>query len=446
MAEGGGILRPIDAVIARAIWDVDLSALPVWRAWLTRAARVLHAVVNDVTAGQLTLRAMSLVYTTLLSLVPLLAVSFSVLKGFGVHNQIEPLLANFLAPLGEHGLELTRNIIGFVENIKVGVLGSLGLALLLYTVVALIQKIESAFNFVWHTTQTRSFGQRFSSYLSVILIGPVLMFTAMGLTASLMSTSLVQWLAGIEPFATLMGLAGRLIPWLLVVGAFAFVYGFVPNTRVRPVPALAGAALAGAVWQAMGWLFAAFVAGSARYTAIYSGFAIVLVFMIWLYVSWLILLLGSAIAFYIQNPERVAPQRQDPTLSNRLKERLALLVMARAAREYLEGQEPGTMERMAAWLGTPMDAISPVLEGLEAKGLLLRTAGEPPGYVPGRALDRVRVADILSAVRSAEETPYLSDVRLPHEPAVDQVVETLDRALEQSLGERTLRDLGSRSE
>ena len=110
----------------------------------------------------LTLQAMSLVYTTLLSLVPLIAVSFSVLKGFGVHNQVEPMLSSVLAPLGDKGAEITSKIIEFVENTKAGVLGSLGLVLLFYTVVSLIQKIERSFNFTWRISKPRPFAQRFS--------------------------------------------------------------------------------------------------------------------------------------------------------------------------------------------------------------------------------------------------------------------------------------------
>lgn len=136
-------MKSIEATIDRTIWQVDIASLPTWRAVLTRVARILHAVVNDVVEGQITLRAMSLVYTTLLSMVPLLAVSFSVLKGFGVHNQIEPLLADFLAPLGPEGVEISDNVVGFVDNMQIGVLGSVGLAMLFYTVVALIQKLTT---------------------------------------------------------------------------------------------------------------------------------------------------------------------------------------------------------------------------------------------------------------------------------------------------------------
>ena len=150
------------------LWRDDLRQLRGLRLNLIVPIRLLVVLVRQFVAGELNLRAMSLVYTTLLSIVPLLAVSFSVLKGFGVHNQVEPLLLNFLQPLGSRGVELSNNIIGFVENIKVGVLGSLGLLFLLYTVVSLIQKVESSFNYVWQVERLRGLAQRFSNYLSVI--------------------------------------------------------------------------------------------------------------------------------------------------------------------------------------------------------------------------------------------------------------------------------------
>ena len=121
----------------RAVYGVRLCALKV--------LRVSYVSIMDLIAGQLSLRAMSLVYTTLLSIVPLLALSFSVLKAMGAHNEIEPFLFQFLAPLGEQGVGIGENIIGFIENIKVGVLGSVGLGLLIYTVLSLVQKIENAF-------------------------------------------------------------------------------------------------------------------------------------------------------------------------------------------------------------------------------------------------------------------------------------------------------------
>ncbi|MDH3871262.1 MAG: YihY/virulence factor BrkB family protein, partial [Gammaproteobacteria bacterium] len=148
-------LKELVAWLSAYVWGDDLRHLGGLRKVLVFILRVLHMLFRELLGGQLNLRAMSLVYTTLLSLVPLLAVSFSVLKGFGVHTKIEPLLYNFMTPLGPKGIEVADRIISFVENVQVGVLGSVGFALLIYTVVALLQKIEAAFNFVWQIDHLR---------------------------------------------------------------------------------------------------------------------------------------------------------------------------------------------------------------------------------------------------------------------------------------------------
>ena len=184
-------LKRLDAFV----WDDDLQKLTGLHRFLVFVLRVLHLLFKELMGGQLNLRAMSLVYTTLLSIVPLLAVSFSVLKGFGVHDKLEVLLYNLLTPLGPSGVEITDKIVTFVDNVRVGVLGSIGLALLIYTVIALLQKIEAAFNFVWQIENLRSFSQRFSNYLSVILIGPVLIFSAVGFTATVLNMEVAHRLS-----------------------------------------------------------------------------------------------------------------------------------------------------------------------------------------------------------------------------------------------------------
>jgi len=418
-----------------------LSSLPWWKALLIRVLRVFYVVIRDLLEGQLTLRAMSLVYTTLLAMVPLLAVSFSVLKGFGVHNQIEPLLLNFLRPLGERGVEVTSRIIGFVDSVKAGILGSIGFALLIYTVISLIQKIERACNDTWHVNRSRPLSQKFSDYLSVILIGPVLVFSALGITASVMSTTVVQKMVAIKVFGSLMELATKLVPYLLVIAAFTFVYIFVPNTRVRFRSALTGGLVAGVLWEASGWAFASFVVKSAKYTAIYSGFAILIMFMIWLYLSWLIVLVGASVAYYHQHPESVTSYRRELRLSNRMQEKLALLVMFLVGNNYYDNLPALTLEEFAQSLNVPMEALEPIMEALEGYGLLSQTANEPPTYLPARPLDTAELKDVLDAVRGANEIVDLKPQSESAELAVDQLVDHIDQAMAGALRGSTLKDL-----
>ncbi|PNV84846.1 MAG: ribonuclease BN [Desulfobacteraceae bacterium] len=431
----------VETVFRKNVWEVELSSLPWWKALLIRVLRVFYVVIRDLLEGQLTLRAMSLVYTTLLAMVPLLAVSFSVLKGFGVHNQIEPLLLNFLRPLGERGVEVTSRIIGFVDSVKAGILGAIGFALLIYTVISLIQKIERACNDTWHVNRSRPLSQKFSDYLSVILIGPVLVFSALGITASVMSTAVVQKMVAIKVFGSLMELATKLVPYLLVIAAFTFVYIFVPNTRVRFRSALTGGLVAGVLWETSGWAFASFVVKSAKYTAIYSGFAILIMFMIWLYLSWLIVLVGASVAYYHQHPESVTSYRRELRLSNRMQEKLALLVMFLVGNNYYDNLPALTLEEFAQSLNVPMEALEPIMEALEGYGLLSQTANEPPTYLPARPLDTAELKDVLDAVRGANEIVDLKPQSESAELAVDQLVDHIDQAMAGALQGSTLKDL-----
>ncbi|MCU7959679.1 MAG: YihY/virulence factor BrkB family protein [gamma proteobacterium symbiont of Bathyaustriella thionipta] len=424
------------------IWEVDIKGFAYWKRFGFSLLRMFYLIVRDILDGQLTLRVMSLVYTTLLSIVPLIAVSFSVLKGFGVHNQVEPLLMKMLSgPLGSQGAEITEKIIGFVDNMKIGVLGSVGLALLLYTVVSLVQKIERSFNYTWHVSEHRPFAQRFSDYLSVIFIGPVLIFSAIGISATVQSNTVTQRLLEMQLIGDALHLASQLLPFLLVIAAFTFVYIFIPNTRVKFKSALIGATVAGILWEMSGWGFALFVGGTTKYTAIYSALATLILFMIWLYVSWLILLIGASIAFYHQHPEHRTIQRGVMRLSNRFKEKLSLILLLKITRRFYQKKSPLSIESVARELDLPMDVVALALNNLQKQGLLERTQQIPAGFIPALPPDELLIADMLYLIRGAGETHHLRTDKLPRIAAIENLQDELQQSLEQQLGQRTLKSL-----
>ena len=423
------------------LWLIDTTHMPLIKKYGIGLFRVSYVLFRELSSGMLNLRAMSLVYTTLLSLVPLIAVSFSVLKGFGVHNQIEPLLQNFVAPLGPNGAEIVEKILQFVENMQVGILGSLGLALLLYTVISLIQKIESAFNYVWHTDGKRSLARRFSDYLSVLMIGPVLVFSAIGITATITNHSIVQSIIAIEPFGSLIIFIGQMLPYLFVVAAFTFIYMFVPNTRVNFKSALVGALVGGILWQTSGVIFASFVAGSTKYTAIYSGFAILILFMIWLYLNWLILLFGAHVAYLHQHPDQIRPDRTRMVLSGYHREYLTLTIMSLIATHYYNDKERWTSDALVEHLAIPADTLFELIEILEQANLIVETNDTPPAYVPAHDPASITIDKILSIIHHSGENYYLlKEQTLQHEP-VNRLIEEMDGSFKHSLAGRTLKDL-----
>ncbi|KPJ95556.1 MAG: hypothetical protein AMJ55_03535 [Gammaproteobacteria bacterium SG8_15] len=423
------------------VWGSDSKQLPQFQRSLVQALRISQLVVRDLLDGMLTLQAMSLVYTTLLSIVPLLAVSFSVLKGFGVHNQVEPMLLNLLQPLGDKGVEITQRIIEFVENTKAGVLGSLGLALLFYTVVSLIQKIERSFNYTWRVTEQRPFAQRFSDYLSVVLLGPLLIFTALGVTASISSSTVLQQLHQYETIDWFIRFIGRLVPYLLVITAFTIVYIFVPNTRVKFKSALIAAIVSGVLWETTGWIFASFVVSSAKYAAIYSAFATLIIFMIWLYVCWMILLIGASIAFYVQYPEYRTLQQRNFQLSNRMKERIALLAMSIISGNYYANRDPLTTQQVAQRINITPGLIKPIIDQLLNYKVLITTNGSKPGLLPAQPPEVQKVIDILRVVRKAEEHSGGSVELLPKFDTIEILYEKMNSALDQGFGDVTLKDI-----
>lgn len=389
--------------------------------------------------GQLTLRAMSLVYTTLLSMVPLLALSFSVLKAFGIHNQLEPMLLNFLEPFGEKGTELAMQIVQFVENIGVGVLGSLGLLLLIYTVISLIQKVESALNFIWHVTSLRNLSQRLSGYLSVVMVGPLLIVTALGITGSVMNTSLVQQIVTIEPFGYLVIGLSKLIPYILVIGAFTATYLLIPNTNVKIKSALLGGLFAGVMWESVGWGFASFIVGSTKYAAIYSGFAIIILFLIWLYLNWLVLLLGASIAFYHQNPAYQISGAIRQSLGSHTREALALEIMRLVGDAYQEGNKHWTAENLVDQVSLPMEIVNEILGKLLKHGLLTHAGEETYYFVPGRDLRSITIKEVLDVIKG-EQVGNSEKGYFAHNSIITLLNE-LDTITDEYLANKTIYDL-----
>ncbi|MCP5361190.1 MAG: YihY/virulence factor BrkB family protein [Hyphomicrobiales bacterium] len=385
------------------LWGTDIRHRPITVRFGMHCLRIVQAVLRDLADGQLSLQAMSLVYTTVISLVPLLALSFSVLKGFGAHNQIRPALLSALEPLGEKSTEITDRVLQFVDNIQVGVLGAAGLALLLYSVVAMMQKIERAFNAIWHVGRGRNFAQRFSDYLSVLLLGPLLLFLSVGITASVRSNTVMHTLAGMPGVGLLLEWAGLIVPYLLMALAFAFIYFYLPHTRVRIGAAFTGGLVTAVVWKTMGWLFTLFVVNASSHTAIYSAFASVIVFMVWIYVGWLVLLVGASVAYYQQYPQSARMKRGEHGLSIRQQEALALTLMHHITRRYRHGKTPHSIESLTALLRLPRREVERMLGLLVQMEFLVITAGDTPHYVPAQSPEHMMPKDILTKLRQMTE-------------------------------------------
>lgn len=381
------------------LWQNEANVSNKWMRMLWHFARIIFAVARDVINGHVTLHAMGLVYTTILSLVPFLALSFSVLKGFGVHDQLEPTLLTAMEPIGDKRFEIVEKIIGFVDKMNVKVLGFVGFLVLFYTVLSLVHKVEVSFNEIWRVVNARSLAQRFSNYISVILTGPALVFGALGATAALVGSDTAKQIYALEPLGWIFSSISKMMPYMLIIVLFTGLYTFIPNTKVRFKSAFIGGLVAGIIWQSTGYAFTKFVAGSTNYAAIYSGFAVGIIFLIWVYLAWLILLIGASVSFYAQHANQITRNRRNVP-SPVIDEKTGLALMYQVASRY-DSKGGGTaISEMESNLSVGPEVIQRVIDKLIRHGLLVRTGEDDDSLIPGRSLDKIPLTELFDAIRN----------------------------------------------
>ena len=403
-----------------------------------RVLRYPYAVVRDLLRGEINLRAMGLVYTTLLSLIPLLAFSFAILKLFGGHRDLEPIVYEFFRPVGgAAATELTRRVLQFANHVSSGIVGSLGFALLAWTLVGTIKKVEDSFNFLWHVEQPRSFARRIAEYTTLLIAGPVLLVGFISLTNSALGSAPVQEVVRWPLLQHLRGTGIALAPYAMVTAFFTAAYIMIPNTRVHWRPALTGALVAGVLWAAVGKMFTALVVYSTRLTIVYAGFAFVVAALLWTYFGWLILLAGAQLSFYVQNPAYLRLGLQQLRLSSVELEQLSLKLMYFVGRTHVAGGRRWTVNRLATELGLPGIAVAQMASALEHAGLVIVTDYDE--LIPARDIGRIGVYEILEIARNQRSGHVAPrDVQIP---PVDRILTNLDEARRRGCGELTLRDL-----
>lgn len=419
------------------IWGDRLRKFGLPGRIVTGVLRNAYAVLRDIVSGQLTLRAMSLVYTTLLSIVPLLALSFSALKTLGVDKDLEQRLYGIFEPLGDKGVEITNSVMTLVNNVNVGVLGGIGLAFFIYTAVTMVQKIEEAFNYVWYVIKPRSFATRLVEYTAVLVVGSLAVAIGIRTLAMLAQDTIVVSFQENTVIAPAFTLIDAITPYLVIIAIFTFLYKLMPNTNVRLRSALVGGAAGGFLWVTTSAVFTAFISTSTNRQAIYASFAVAVSALIWLYLNWLILLIGSQVAFYFQNPAYLKIGRREPRLSNAMRERIALNVMYLVAKEFRNPVIGVNLDSLSRAMRIPTITLSAITSRLEAAGIL--TTNENENLLPGREMSRIQLAEILAVVRLEGETGSHRNPRWDSQ--IDTLAQKIDDAVAGIVEEQTLSDL-----
>ena len=391
------------------IWQRDLGDLSGTSRYLYKTARVIYLAARGVIQDDCFFRSMALTYITVLSLVPLLAFSFSLAKGLGLYHTlvkdtIQPLIDRTFADAPEMHAALDR-VLEFVNETKMSKLGVPGLVLLVYTVIKLLSTIERSFNDIWSVRRARSILRKVSDYLTIVLVTPIFLIVATTFTFAAQNNAVVDFLRESMHLGVVVDVVLKLVPIVAMWLGFSFVYLTMPNTRTRIGSALLGGFVAAVMWQGALVLHIKFQVGIARYNALYSSFAAFPIFLMWMNICWITVLFGAEVCFAHESQESYVHIARATQTDHASKEIVALRAMTRIARTFLNGGEPWTVTRLATELSVPQKPLAEVLCMLVERGLLAEVAREKDEkdmtYIPARDLDTTTVKAVLDALKGS---------------------------------------------
>jgi len=429
--------------VRRDLWDPAFYQHSLGRRLLVQPGQVVTLVARDFFADRCLLRASALTYASVLAIVPLLALMFALLKGFGVQNQLEPLILEHIAVGSD---QIVSQIVAYIDNTNVGRLGLVGLATLLLTVLTLLSNIEKSFNAVWGVEETRSLFRRFADYFSVVTIGPLLILAAISMTSSLQSTALVEALKNYSYVGDLVLFLFKILPFVGMWIAFTALYIFMPNTRVRVSSAFVGGVIGGSLWQLAQFGYVHFQVGVSKYNAIYGTMAALPIFMIWIYLSWLIVLLGLEVSYALQNLGTLRQQIRETSFNQVGHEKVALAVVLLAAKIFHRGERPWGLEQIVTYLQYPPRLVRSEVFRLKNMGILNQVSEDGDGafsYQLGRSPQTLPMCELLRSLRH-DGPEVVGDEGVEEQRIVSDLQQRLEVAERDSLEGLSLQDLATR--
>lgn len=386
--------------------------------WLQKFAHFWIMVGKSFWSNRCPIRASALAYTTLLALVPLLAVGISIstslLKREGGKEQIQNLINTFVSKVapqlnlvskaapGESGSEkVAESISSYINTVSSGTLGATAIIALVFIAISLLSTIEATVNDIWGVAQGRSWFSRIVQYWALITLGPIFLLLAMAPNVGSSFETTKEFLAQ----APLIGLVVKVIPLFLLIMAFAGFYQLMPNTKVNWRAALVGGIVGGLLWHLNNVFSVVYFGQVVRNSQIYGKLAIVPVFLMGIYFSWLIVLFGAQVAYAYQNRRAYIQALQTENVNERGREFVALRLMTYIAQRFHRSESPPTCSETADCLCIPSQLVSKVMEPLLKTNLIVATEAkdkEDKGFAPGRPLTQISYQDILDAVRAGE--------------------------------------------
>jgi len=391
--------------------------------------------IKDFYRNRCILWAAALTYTTVFALIPLLAVTFSLFHAFGglkeLEEKIRPLILKVLVPGAQE--KLITTIDSLIERLNAGAIGAVGTVLVFLAAIFLIAQLEMILNEIWGLKKHRPLFYRLALYWTAITVGPPLLALSIGIPATLSSYQAVSWL---ENYINLDFFT--FLPYILIWCAFTGLYIFMPNTKVRFLPAAIGGIMGGTIWQIAGIGFTLYTSRVLVYSKIYGSLGVIPLFFLWLFISWSVFLLGAELSFTFQNFRLLRKGLKVHSPSYKEREYLSLRILIAIGKNFLAEKNPLAFKEIAKQLNLPLNLTRELLSSLLDSNLLIELDGyEQEAYIPARSLDAIRLSDVIYTVKGNQ--------RLSTESGEDKIILELltsgEEKLEEFSGNKNLREI-----
>jgi len=439
------MLAKIIQFIERDIWRIRLKHLPAAKALLIEHLRILLAAWRGFENHQCQLRASALTFFSLLSIVPIAAMAFGIAKGFDMQTILEErLLEKF-----EGQEEVLAKVFDFANtllaNTKGGVIAGVGVAVLFWTIIKVLGNIESSLNAIWGIKKARSLSQKATDYLSVMLISPILLVASGSATIFIASqvTFITQKIALLGALSTVVSFILKFLPYSIMWALFTFIYIFMPNTKVNFKSGLFAGIIAGTIYQTVQWLYVALQVGVAQYNAIYGSFAALPLFLVWMQLSWLIVLAGAELSYAHQHSDMLEFEPDIERVSPSFKKLLTLRVVSLLAKNFSQGLKSLSMSDISHATDIPKKLIQQILNDLTECGIIIDTSNKQEqevGYQPALDTDHLTINYVLDVM----EKCGIPDIPVEPAPELETLagsLKTFRDELEKSAANRILRDI-----
>ncbi|MCX6260950.1 MAG: YihY/virulence factor BrkB family protein [Bacteroidia bacterium] len=383
------------------IWHTSISDISKGRSFVIRQLRIIVLAARGFMNDRVQLRASSLTLYTMLSLIPFVAIAFGIAKGFALDQKLQELLVNEFKSQPEVLTWILNQANSAIQATSGGYIAGIGLIILIWSVMSLLDQIESSFNHIWQIDASRPWLRKFTDYIAIMIFAPIFLILSSSITV-FVSTELSDFMARssiLEFFKPIIMFLIKLAPYVLTWIALTILFVIMPNTKVRLVPALVSAIITGTILQILQWLYIDLQFGITKLSAIYGSFAAIPLFIVWVQSSWIILLLGAELSFANQNVSRYEFESEALNVSSYQKRALILMIMNMIIRNFTVGEKPISSENISKSLKVPVRLVRDILQDLTGSNLVSvihENEHEERLYQPAMDINKLSVSFVLN--------------------------------------------------